>query len=138
MKYLLDTNVVSELRKVATPRADPRFVAWARTESAGHAISVITLFELELGVRRIERRDPHQGIRLRDWLETVRATFDGRILSLDADAATRAAAFHVPDPSPDRDAFIAATAQVHGLVVATRNVSDFDGFGVPLFNPWEE
>lgn len=98
MRYLLDTNVVSELRKVASPQTHPRFVAWAKTHPAAEAISAVTLFELEIGVQRIERRDPTQGVRLRRWLEGVQMTFDGSILPLDADVAVRAARFHVPDP----------------------------------------
>ncbi len=137
MRYLLDTNVVSELRKVASPQTHPRFVAWAKTHPAAEAISAVTLFELEIGVQRIERRDPTQGVRLRRWLEGVQMTFDGSILPLDADVAVRAARFHVPDPASDRDAFIAATAQVHGLAVVTRNIADFETFGVSLVNPWE-
>lgn len=137
MRYLLDTNVVSELRKVASPRAHPRFVAWAKEHPATEAISAVTLFELEVGVRRIERTDAAQGARLRSWLETVQVTFEGSILPLDADVAVRAARFHVLDPASDRDAFIAATAQVHGLTIVTRNLADFETFGVPLINPWE-
>ena len=105
--------------------------------SAAEAISAVTLFELEIGVQRIERRDPTQGVRLRRWLEGVQMTFDGSILPLDADVAVRAARFHVPDPASDRDAIIAATAQVHGLAVVTRNIADFETFGVSLVNPWE-
>lgn len=138
MRLLLDTNVVSELRKVASPQADPRFVRWARRHTATEAVSAITLFELEIGVQRIERRDSVQGLRLRQWLNSVRTTFEENILALDAEVAVHAATFHVPDPASDRDAFIAATAQAHGLIVATRNVTDFENFGVPLVNPWED
>lgn len=137
MRLLLDTNVISELRKVATPRADPHFVAWARSQRATEAISAITVFELEIGVQRMERRDATQGARLRRWLESVQATFEEAILPIDAAVASVAGRFHVPDPASDRDAFIAATATVHGLAVATRNTTDFESFGVPLLNPWE-
>ena len=138
MRYLLDTDVVCELRKVGSPRAHPGFVAWAKKQTTNEAISAVTLFELEVGVRRVERRDVTQGFRLRHWLNGVQATFEEGILPLDAQVATAAAVFHVPDPASDRDAYIAATAQVHGLVVVTRNVADFDTFGVPLLNPWDE
>lgn len=133
---LLDTNVVSELRRLGGPRADPRFVEWARSAPADQAISAITLFELELGVGRIEMRDPRQGAGLRSWLDTVRTAFGGRVLPVDEAVAATAARWHVPDPASDRDAFIGATAAVHGLVVVTRNVGDFARFGVPLLNPW--
>ncbi|WP_226347213.1 type II toxin-antitoxin system VapC family toxin [Agilicoccus flavus] len=138
MRYLLDTNVVSELRKVASPRADPRFARWARKQSATEAISAVTLFELEVGVQRIARKDAAQGAALRRWLDEVRTTFEDSVLPLTAAAATCAAGFHVPDPASDRDAFIAATAHVHGLTVVTRNTADFQSFGVPLLNPWED
>lgn len=138
MRYLLDTNVVSELRKVATSRADPRFVAWSKKQSATQAISAITLFELEVGVQLIERKDAAQGAVLRRWLDEVQTTFEESVLPLDAAVATYAAGFHVPDPASDRDAFIAATAGVHGLTVATRNTADFKNFGVPLVNPWDD
>lgn len=136
-ELLLDTCVVSELRKAASSRADRRFVAWARRHSAAQAISAITLFELEIGVRRSERRDEAQGRVLRAWLSTVSRTFEGSILPVDARIAALAAGWHVPDTAPERDAFIAATAAVHRLTVATRNTADFKRFGVPLVNPWD-
>lgn len=135
--YLLDTNVVSELRKGNGSKSNANFVRWASAASAGQAISAITLFELEVGVRRVERRDQQQGTQLRTWLRGVHTTFEGRVLAVDEEVSLAAASFHVPDPASDRDAFIAATALVHGLVVVTRNVKDFDTFGVRLLNPWE-
>lgn len=133
--FLLDTNVVSELRKTA--RAEPAVRAWAN----GHApdlfhLSTMTLMELEIGVLRIERRDKLQGDRLRHWLQHVVTQFDRRILAIDADIARACAKLYVPDPRPERDALIAATALVHGLTVVTRNTADFEPMGVALFNPW--
>ena len=135
MRYLLDTNVVSELRR---PRADDAVRGWIRAQPvATLAISVITVMELEIGVRRVERRDPGQGEVLRRWLDQrVLAAFRERILPIDVDVARRAAALHVPDPGPERDTLIAATAFVHGLTVATRNIADFAPTRVPLVDPW--
>ncbi|MGY2443206.1 PIN domain-containing protein [Pseudomonas sp. SDO52101_S400] len=134
--YLLDTNVISELRK---PQADKNVVAWARTViSPRMFISAITLKELETGVLRIERRDPAQGKILRTWLKRhVMPAFDARILPVDAAVALRCARIHVPDQANESDALIAATALVHGLTVVTRNTGDFESSGVALINPWD-
>ncbi|MDX1654105.1 MAG: type II toxin-antitoxin system VapC family toxin [Candidatus Competibacteraceae bacterium] len=137
--YLLDTNVVSELRKVRANRADARVAAWAdRARAAELFISVITVQELEIGVLRAERRDSAQGAMLRTWLERqVLPAFAERILAVDTAVARLSAGFHVPDPRPVRDTLIAATALVHGMTVVTRNTADFASTGVPLLNPWE-
>ncbi len=134
--YLLDTNVISELRK---PQADRNVVAWARTVIAPRMfISAITLKELETGVLRMERRDPVQGKVLRAWLKRhVMPAFDARILPVDAAVALRCARIHVPDQANESDALIAATALVHGLTVVTRNVADFESSGVAVINPWD-
>ena len=135
---LLDTNVVSELRKIGTRRIDAKVAKWAASAGAGgFFISVITLMELETGVRLVERRDTKQGAMLRSWLDDkVLPGFAGRILPVDEAVALRCAALHVPDPRPERDALIAATSLVHGMTLVTRNVADFEPMGVPLFNPW--
>jgi toxin FitB len=135
---LLDTNVISELRKVGSRRIDAGVAAWAKSAAAGgFFISVVTLMELETGVRLVERRDTKQGAMLRTWLDDkVQPGFAGRILPVDEAVALRCAALHVPDPRPERDALIAATALVHGMTLVTRNVADFEPMGVPLFNPW--
>jgi predicted nucleic acid-binding protein len=136
---LLDTNVVSELRKVRVGRADPHVAQWSETlNTVDLFISTVTLHELEIGVLLIERRDPLQGAVFREWLERhVMPAFDGCILPLDVAVARRAAKLHVPDPQPINDAFIAATALVHGMTIATRNLADFAPMGVPLLNPWD-
>ena len=136
--YLLDTNVISELRKVSLGTADPRVIQWAQTvNSACLYLSSISILELELGVLKMERKDPSQGLALRRWLDLrVLPEFEGRILAVDTLIAQRSARLHVPDPRSDRDAIIAATALVHGMTVVTRNVSDFRPTGVPYLNPW--
>lgn len=134
--YLLDTNVVSELRKAR--RADAVVRAWAEETPTGlFWLSTITLLELEIGVLRMERRDAAQGALLRRWLENwVLVRFGERMLSVDIAAAREGARLHVPDPRPERDALIAATALVHGLTLVTRNTADFEPMGVSLLNPW--
>lgn len=138
--YLLDTNVVSELRKVRSGKADLNLAAWADSvEAALLFISVITVQELEIGVLLAERRDEAQGALLRRWLnEHVLPSFEGRIISVDTNIVVRSASLHVPDPRPFRDGLIAATALVHGLTVVTRNTHDFEPTGVALINPWEQ
>jgi toxin FitB len=137
--FLLDTNVVSELRKVGSGKADALVVAWAESvDAATLSISAMSLLELELGVLRIERRDAPQGAVLRAWLDRqVVPAFSGRILPVDAEIARRCAALHVPDPRAERDMLIAATALIHGLTLVTRNMADFDTTSVKLLNPWE-
>ncbi len=136
--YLLDTNVISELRKVRLGKADRHVAKWADSvDAADLYISVITIHELEIGVLLSERRDPVQGAVLRAWLnDQVVPAFDARILDIGQDVALRSAQLHVPNPQPIRDAFIAATALVHGLIVVTRNVKDFQNTGVKIINPW--
>jgi toxin FitB len=137
--FLLDTNVVSELRKISAGKADRYVARWAdEVDLESLHISAITVLELEIGILQIERRDPGQGGMLRAWLETrVLPEFDGRILPVDTVVARRCARLHVPDPRVERDALIAATALVHGMTVVTRNVADFVATGVLLLNPWE-
>lgn len=136
--FLLDTNVVSELRKAPGGRADAGVVAWARSVAAASLyLSALSVYELELGILRKERQDRHQGAILRKWLsDHVLPSFAGRILPLDLDIALRSAALSVPDRVSERDGFIAATALVHRMTVVTRNVGDFERTGVLLHNPW--
>ena len=136
--FLLDTNVVSELRQAGRNRADAGVVAWASSVPAFDLfISSITVHEIELGVLLAERTDPAKGAELRTWFDRqLVPAFAARTVPVDTAVARAAAAFHVPDPAPIRDAFIGATAQCHDLTVVTRNVRDFARFGVPILNPW--
>jgi toxin FitB len=136
--YLFDTNVLSEGRKVPSGRANPSVKKWLATIDASHAfLSAMSIFETERGILLIERRDPLQGAGLRRWLnDIVVPGFEGRILPMTTDVARRCARLHVPDPQSDRDSWIAATALVHNLTIATRNVADFETSGVALINPW--
>lgn len=137
--FLLDTNVVSELRRATFGKADLGVIAWAAAVPPESLfLSAITILELEHGTLLIERRDPVQGVRLRAWIQgSVLPAFVGRILPVDTDVAIRCAALHVPDLRADRDALIATTALVHAMTVVTRNVADFAPTGVRLLNPWD-
>jgi predicted nucleic acid-binding protein len=139
VRYLLDTNVVSEIRKIATGKADPHVAAWnLAVDPADTYLSVIVVHELELGVRLLEQSDPPSAAVLRRWLrDQVIPAFADRTLPLDTAVAVAAARLHVPQTKPINDAYIAATAAVHHLTVATRNTADFAGLGVQIINPWE-
>lgn len=136
--FLLDTSVVSELRKVRSGKADPNVARWADSvDAAALFISVITVQELETGILLAERSDAPKGALLRTWMnEHVLPAFADRILPVDTAVALRSAMLHVPDPRPVSDALIAATALVHGLTVVTRNVTDFEPTGVLVVDPW--
>jgi len=135
MKYLLDTNVISEARK---PAADQYVVGWLRAQTPEDlAISVMSVLEIEVGIRRLRRRDTTAADTLQRWFDgSVLTGFAGRILTLDLDCVRRIAPLHVPDPAPMADAIIAGTALVYDLTVVTRNVADFERLGVRLVNPW--
>jgi len=140
--YLLDSNILSELRKAPTGRANLGVLAWAKTIPAQSMfISAITLMELEKGIQLKARQDPMAGSVLRLWMtQRVLPTFRGRVLPVDEAVAVENARFHVPDPRPLADSLIAATAKVHSLCVVTRNVRDFESFhqehGLQILNPW--
>jgi predicted nucleic acid-binding protein len=136
--FLLDTNVMSELRKVRSGKADASVAAWFRGAPADSLfLSVIVIQELEIGVLLAERRDRSKGALLRSWLDDhVLTVFADRILPVDAVVARRSAGLSVPDPRPIRDGLIAATALVHGMLIVTRNVADFEPTGVRTLDPW--
>jgi predicted nucleic acid-binding protein len=136
--YLLDSNVVSELRKASSGKADPNVVQWASTvTSESLCLSVISIMEIQLGIRLLARRDPVQAELLRRWFSSILVpTFGNRILHVDVNVALACASLHVPDPRPERDALIAATALVHGACLVTRNPRDFQNTGLTLVDPW--
>ena len=137
--YLLDTNVISELRKAKSGKADKKVVKWAsKIATSSLFLSVITVLELETGVKLVERKDQKQGAMLRTWLdEYVLPAFNDRTIPIDTAVALCCADLHVPDPRSDRDALIAATAITHKMMVVTRNTNDFKHMDVELLNPWE-
>ena len=137
--FVLDTDVVSELRKVEAGKGHRQVTAWSEQVTVGETfLAAITIHELELGILLLERKDKRQGAILRAWIDTrVLPEFEGRVLPIDVPVAQRCAKLHVPDPRPMRDALIAATALVHGMTVVTRNVRDFEPMGVEILNPWE-
>jgi predicted nucleic acid-binding protein len=136
--YLLDTNVLSELRKRRSGRIDAAVEAWAASvDQADLYLSVITVMEVEVGIALVERRDAQQANVLRLWLrEKVMPAFAGRILGIDATIALRSARLHVSGTKSERAAWIAATGLVHDMAIVTRNAVDFDGTGVTLLDPW--
>lgn len=137
--FLLDTNVISELREPRSRPADRRVLRWARGVPANALyLSVVSILELQLGMVQINRRDPIQAEVLRAWIDgKILPRFAGRVISIDVEIARRCAALHVPNPRSERDAYIAATALVHNMTVVTRNTADFAPTGVPTLNPWE-
>jgi toxin FitB len=134
--FLLDTNVISELRQgKSNQSAEVR--TWAAAQSASRLfLSAITVLELEKGIQALERRTPPHGSALRAWLTRVSAAFAGRVLPFTEQTAPLCAALLVPNARAERDAMIAATALEHGFTVVTRNVPDFINTGAPLLNPW--
>ena len=136
--YLIDTNVVSELRRSKSRKPDPRVVAWIGSVPATSTyLFVVSAFELERSILSVGRRDAEKSATLCEWLDDVLTGFAGRTLPLNLDIATRCAALHVPNTPPERDAWIAATALVHGMSVVARNVAGFEPMGVAVLNPWE-
>jgi toxin FitB len=134
--YLLDTNVISELR-VGKPHPSQEVRRWASSQPASMLfMSAITVLELEKGVQSLEHKKPAQGSALRPWLTGVKEAFAGRILPFTANTAPLCAALHIPNPASERDAMIAATAMEHKFIMVTRNVPDFVHTGVRILNPW--
>jgi toxin FitB len=138
--FLLDTNIISESRKLGTARVNPNAARWfGQADVEASFISAMTVFELERGVQSMERRDPKQGAVLRRWLDDqIMTIYEHRTLALSREVALICAGLHIPDPKSERDAWIAATAINAGLTLVSRNVGDFANMGVTLFNPFEE
>lgn len=136
--YLLDTNVLSELRKAGSDRAEPNVISWAEDKSTTSLfISAITILEIQMGILQIERKDPRQAAIYKTWLNShVLKAFSDRVLSFDTNSALKCAQLHVPNPKSERDAMIASTSIVHGLTLVTRNEKDFKHIDVDVINPW--
>jgi hypothetical protein len=135
--YLLDTNVLSETRK---RQPEARVAAWIAATPPGRLhVSVLTLGEIEQGIARIRGRgDQHQAGALERWLREVETGFDDRVLPVNLSVAAAWGRQQHTHPLPVIDALIAATAQVHGLAVVTRNVKDFELAGVQVLNPFAD
>ncbi|MDP9805748.1 putative nucleic acid-binding protein [Trueperella bonasi] len=129
----MDTNVLSDARK----KDATALRAWISNQPRlDLAISVITILELERGILSVERRDPVAGRHLRLWLDDqVMPAFEEAIVPVDKDVARQAARLHIPDPMPEMDALIAATAMTHNLTLVTRNVKDFRRTNLPILDP---
>lgn len=136
MNYLLDTNVVSALR---VPARNPEVASWVAGRPIQHLFtSALTIAEIERGVAKRERQDPHQAIALREWFEgQVLPAFAGRVLSFDLESARVLASYRVPEHAPLDDAMIAAVAQAHNMQLVTRNEKHFKPLGIRCINPWD-
>lgn len=137
MKWLLDTNIISELRK--GPRGHPGVRRWAADQpTESFHTSVLVLGEIRRGVDGLRRRDPAQARALAAWLERVRLAFAGRILDVSEEIADAWGSADVPEPLPVVDGLLAATAKVHGLTLVTRNTADVARSGAQVLNPFEK
>lgn len=138
--YLLDTNVVSEMRLLPKNKAHPNVVRWMRQfdDIQSFFISSMTILELERGALLKRRKDPVQGEILCDWIENqVIANFESRILPISLAVVRQCAKLHIPNPRPEFDALIAATSMQYNLALVTRNIKDFEGLPIRLINPFD-
>jgi toxin FitB len=137
--YLLDTNVVSEFRKITMRRGNQNVVRWAESvRSETLYLSSVTILEIDTGILLLERRDEEAAGNIRRWLvDYVLPEFSDRIMPLDVEEARQCAILMARQTRPYRDALIGATAIASGFTLVTRNVRDFEGMPVKLFNPWE-
>lgn len=135
MSFLLDTNILSELRKGL--RCNPRVRQWAVAAEAELHTSVVALGELKRGIERVRPKDPRFAAELERWLTRLIAAMGTRILPVDRAVALAWGRISAPRTLPPIDGLLAATALVHGLTVATRNVRDFADLGVSYLNPFD-
>jgi hypothetical protein len=134
MSYLLDTNVLGEIRK---KRPDPAVSAWyAGVDDDELFLSVLVVGEVQQGVTRLRRKDPRQAAVFEVWLKKLQREFADRVLPVSQEVALEWGRLSAGDPLPVVDGLLAATALVHGLTVVTRNVDDFEPTGVPVLNPF--
>lgn len=135
MTYLLDTNVISEIRKRSP---DPQVLAWFSSLAADAAfISALTIGEIRQGIERLRRKDQEQADLLQRWLEGLRISYADRIIAMDAAVAEEWGRMNVPGPLPVIDGLLAASAKAHGLTLVTRNTADLARSGAALLNPWD-
>lgn len=137
--YLFDTNIVSEMRKIKRGDADKQLVTWLQSVShTDFYTNAVVLMELQRGILGKVRKDPQQAKNLENWFQTaVKTMFEGRILPIDETTATICARLHVPNLTPENDAWIAASAIQHNLTLVTRNTKDFQHPNLRVFNPFE-
>ena len=137
--YLLDTNIVSELRKLETGKIHPQVYRWIKSNGFTHTyISAVTLAEIQTGILSLARKDQAQAASLDNWFTNrLLPAYRTRTLSVDTEVALICAQLHIPAKRPINDAYIAATAIAHNLTPVTRNVRDFQGLPLMLENPFE-
>ncbi|MCW9732591.1 type II toxin-antitoxin system VapC family toxin [Avibacterium sp. 20-15] len=138
--YFIDTNVLSEIRKIKSGKANQGVINWlSEINEQQIYTNIIVMMELERGILAKERKDPWQGKILRQWFEhTIKTGFSNRILHLNDKTAKICATLHIPDHCPENDAWIAASAIQYGLTLVTRNTADFSRMGVKLLNPFDK
>jgi toxin FitB len=137
LSYLLDTNVISELRK--GERADSKVLAWfADLADEEVFLSVLTIGEVRRGIESVRRRDPDSAAALDRWLALLREAHEDRILPIDRAIAEEWGRMNVPNPLPVIDGLLAATARVRGLTLVTCNLADVEGTAVVLLNPFAD
>jgi hypothetical protein len=134
MSYLLDTNVISELRK---PKPDRHVLAWYDAAPAAELfLSVLTVGEIRLGIERLRRKDSAQASLLELWLHGLHTVYRDRIVNVDAETAEEWGRLNVPDPLPVLDGLLAASAKVRGWTLVSRSTADLARSGVTLLNPF--
>jgi toxin FitB len=135
LSYLLDTNVISELRK--GKRADANVTSWlAGVAEEEIFLSVLTIGEIRRGIERVRRRDPDSAAALDRWLNLLSEAHGDRVVPIDREIAEEWGRMNAPDPLPVVDGLLAATARVLGLTLVTRNIADVKGTGVELLDPF--
>ena len=135
MNYLLDTNIVSELRE---RDPDPRVLTWyEKARPTEIFLSVLTIGEIRLGIERLRGKDAAQARRLEQWLRGLHTAYSDHIIGVDTETAEEWGRINVPDPLPVIDGLLAASAKVRGWTLVTRNTSDVASSGVQMLNPFE-
>jgi predicted nucleic acid-binding protein len=135
--FLIDTNVISELRK--GEKADRAVLEWmSQVDEDDLYLSVLVVGEIRKGVERVRRRDRASAQALETWLRQITTAYAERVLPITTEIAEAWGRLNVPDPLPVIDSLLSATAQVHGMTVATRNVADISRTGVPVLNPFDD